>query len=206
MHEPDKTQSERDVASAQHANQGLKFLIELGPLLIFFAVYFAGGKLLADPKDAIFWGTGFLIGATLLSLVASRYFLGHVAVMPLVTAALVTVFGGLTIYLKNDMFIKMKPTILYAMFSLALFIGLGLKRYFLKAAFSEVMKLTDDGWRILTIRWGIFFAVLAGLNEFVWRTFSESTWVTYKVFGTIPLIMVFAAAQVGLLKKYEAHG
>lgn len=204
MADHDATKS--DVAEAQSRNHGLKTFLDLGPLLVFFAVYFVAGKFLPDPKQAIFWGTGFLIGATALSLAASRILFGHFPVMPVVTAALVAVFGGLTLYLQNDMFIKMKPTILYALFSLALIIGLALKRFFLKSIFAEVMKLTDPGWRILTIRWAVFFAALAVLNEFVWRTFSESTWVTYKVFGTLPLIMIFAAAQVGLLKKYEVHG
>lgn len=194
---------QNDVDAAQARKQGVKLAIELGPLLVFFAVYWGASKFLAEPSQAIFWGTGFLIAATLLSLVASKLLTGHIPMMPLVTAALVTVFGGLTLYLQNDVFIKMKPTILYAMFAAALVIGLALKRFFLKAVFSEVMSLTDQGWRILTIRWALFFLCLAVINEFVWRTFSESTWVTYKVFGTLPLIMLFAATQIGLLKKYE---
>lgn len=192
-----------DVAASAAQKQHLKLLLDLGPLLAFFAVYFVAGKVLADPKQAIFWGTGVLIASTLAALVASRVLLGHVAMMPIVTAVLVTIFGGLTLYLQNDIFIKVKPTILYTLFSAGLVIGLLMKRFFLKAAFSEVMKLTDQGWRILTIRWAVFFAVLALLNEFMWRTFSESTWVLFKFPGTLILIVVFAAAQVGLLSKYE---
>ena len=181
----------------------LKLAIEFGPLLIFVAVYWATNTFLADPKQAIFWSTGFLMGATVVSLAASRIFLGRIDTMPLITAALVTVFGGLTLYLQNDSFIKMKPTILYTLFALALLGGLAMKRLFLKALFSEVMKLTDDGWRKLTLRWVCFFVALAGLNEFVWRTFSERTWVLFKFPGCLVLTLVFAVAQVGLMQRYE---
>lgn len=186
--------------------QRLKLLIEFGPLLIFVAVYWATNTFLADPKQAIFWSTGFLMGATMVSLAASRIFLGRIDTMPLITAALVTVFGGLTLYLQNDSFIKMKPTILYTLFALALLVGLAMKRLFLKALFSEVMKLTDDGWRKLTLRWVFFFVALAGLNEFVWRTFSERTWVLFKFPGCLVLTLVFAIAQVGLMQRYEQPG
>ncbi len=197
---------QRDAEIAEHRNHVLKMIIELGPLLVFVVVYATANMLLPDAKQAIFWSTGAIMAATVLSLVASRLVLGHIATMPLVTAALIMVFGGLTLYLQNDHFIKMKPTILYTFFSAALFIGLAMKRFFLKAVFSEVMKLTDPGWRILTIRWGAFFACLAILNEFIWRTFSEGTWVLFKFPGCLVLIFVFAVSQVGLLKKYEAHG
>lgn len=200
-----ETSPKREVSAPVDSRHGLKLLLDLGPLLVFFVVYWLAGRLLPDPKQAIFWGTGFLIGATLVSLGASRLIFGRIAAMPLVTAALVTVFGSLTILLQDDLFIKIKPTILYTLFSVTLFAGLSMGKIFLKSVFSEVMKLTDEGWRLLTIRWVIFFAVLAGLNELIWRTCSESTWVTYKVFGTLPLVMGFAAAQIGLLKKYEAH-
>ena len=186
--------------------QRLKMLIEFGPLIVFVAVYWATNTFLADPKQAIFWSTGFLMGATLVSLVASRILLGRIDTMPLITAALVTVFGGLTLYLQNDSFIKMKPTILYTLFAFALFTGLALKKFFLKALFSEVMKLTDEGWRQLTVRWGFFFLALALLNEFVWRMFSERTWVLFKFPGCLVLTMVFAVAQVGLMQRYEQPG
>ncbi|MEQ1716656.1 MAG: septation protein A [Hyphomicrobium sp.] len=186
--------------------QGLKLLVELGPLVLFFLVNWQAGKHLAEPKQAIFWATGLFMVATLASLAASRMLFGKVAVMPLVTGVFVCVFGGLTLYLQDEQFIKMKPTIVNALFSGLLFAGLAANRIFLKSVFGDVMKLTEPGWRILTVRWGLFFAVLALLNEFVWRFYSTDTWVSFKVFGIMPLTMVFAIAQVGILKKYEANG
>lgn len=184
--------------------QGLKLLVELGPLVLFFLVNWQAGKLLSDPKQAIFYATGTFMVATLVALGLSRYLFHKVAVMPLVTAVFVVVFGGLTLYLQDEQFIKMKPTIVNGIFSGLLFAGLFSNRIFLKMVFGDVMRLKEEGWRKLTVRWAIFFAILALLNEFVWRSYSTDTWVTFKVFGIMPLTMVFAMAQIGLLKKYEA--
>lgn len=182
--------------------QGLKLLVELGPLVLFFMVNWLAGKNLSDPKQAIFWATGSFMVATVFALIASKYLFGKVAAMPLVTGVFVIVFGGLTLYLQDDHFIKMKPTIVNTIFAGILFVGLMMDRMFLKTVFGDVMRLTEPGWRKLTIRWAIFFAVLAVLNEVVWRTFSTDTWVTFKVFGIMPLTMIFAMAQIGILKKY----
>ena len=183
--------------------QGLKLLVELGPLVLFFLVNWQAGKHLSDPKQAIFWATGSFMAATVAALCASKYLFGKVAVMPLVTGVFVMVFGGLTIYLQDEQFIKMKPTIVNAIFSALLFVGLFMNRMFLKMVFGDVMRLTEPGWRKLTVRWGAFFGFLALLNEIVWRFYSTDTWVTFKVFGIMPLTMIFAMAQIGLLKKYE---
>ncbi len=183
--------------------QGLKLLVELGPLVVFFLVNWQAGKYLSDPKQAIFWATGVFMAATLVSLVASRALFGKIAVMPMVTGVFVLVFGGLTLWLQNDQFIKMKPTIVNSLFAGILAFGLATGRTFLKVVFGDVMKLTDDGWRKLTMRWVLFFVFLAVANEFIWRTFSTDTWVSFKVFGIMPLTMLFAISQVGLLKQYE---
>lgn len=183
--------------------QGLKLLVELGPLVAFFLVNWQAGKFLEDPKHAIFYATGTFMAATVLALIASRYLFRKVAVMPLITAVFVIVFGGLTLYLQDEQFIKMKPTIVNSIFSGLLFAGLATNRIFLKMVFGDVMRLTEPGWRILTFRWAAFFAFLALLNEFVWRFYTTDTWVAFKVFGIMPLTMVFAMAQIGLLKKYE---
>ncbi|MEW5964800.1 MAG: septation protein A [Pseudomonadota bacterium] len=176
--------------------QLLKLAIELGPLAVFF---------LANAKGGIFWGTGAFMVTTLASLAASRLLLGRIAVMPLVTGFFVLVFGGLTIALQDELFIKMKPTIVNGLFAAILLGGLAAGHALLKHLFGEVFQLTDDGWRRLTFRWALFFIALAGLNEVVWRNFSTDSWVTFKVFGIMPLTMVFAIAQLGLIKKFEAN-
>lgn len=185
--------------------QGLKLLVELGPLVVFFIVNWQAGKFLADPKQAIFWATGIFMAATALSLLASHALFGRIAVMPMVTGVFVLIFGGLTLWLQNDQFIKMKPTIVNALFAAILAFGLATGRTFLKMVFGDVMRLTDEGWRKLTIRWALFFMFLALANEFIWRTFSTDVWVSFKVFGIMPLTMAFAISQVGLLKQHEVR-
>jgi len=174
--------------------QLLKLFVEVGPLAVFFVM---------NARAGIFWGTGGFMVATLISLVASRILFGRVPVMPLVTGLFVLVFGGLTIWLQDDHFIKIKPTIVNALFAAALFAGLLAGHSLLKIVFGEVFRLTDQGWRKLTIRWACFFTLLALLNEVVWRSFSTDVWVSFKVFGIMPLTMIFAIAQMGLLKQYE---
>ena len=123
--------------------------------------------------------------------------------MPLVTGVFVLVFGGLTLWLQDDHFIKIKPTIVNALFAGALFFGLLANQPLLRIVFGEVFRLTDEGWRKLTLRWACFFMFLAVLNEIMWRSFSTDTWVNFKVFAVMPLTMAFAVAQVGLLRQYE---
>ena len=123
--------------------------------------------------------------------------------MPLFTAVLVVVFGGLTLYLKNDVFIKMKPTVLYGFFGAVLLGGLAFNRLFIKYVFAQAFELDELGWRKLTVRWGLFFLGLAVLNETVWRCTSTATWVSFKVWGIIPLIFLFALAQTPLVIKHQ---
>jgi intracellular septation protein len=175
-------------------DQLLKLAVEVGPLVLFFVV---------NARAGIFWGTGVFMGATVLSLIASRILFGRIPVMPLVTGVCVMVFGGLTLWLQDDHFIKIKPTIVNALFAGALFVGLLAGQSLLRVIFGEVFRLTDEGWRKLTLRWAFFFTFLAVLNEVVWRSFSTDTWVSFKVFGVMPLTMAFAVAQVGLLRQYE---
>jgi len=173
--------------------QLLKFVVELGPLVVFF---------LTNARAGIFWGTGFFIAATLISLVASRILFGRVPVMPLVSAVVVVVFGGLTLWLQDDLFIKLKPTIVNGIFASILFGGLLFGTSLLKYLFGDVFSLTEEGWRKLTFRWACFFVFLALLNEFAWRFFTTDQWVTFKVFGIMPITMVFALSQVGLLQRH----
>jgi intracellular septation protein len=123
--------------------------------------------------------------------------------MPFVTAIVVVVFGGLTLWLHNETFIKLKPTIIYVLFGGTLIGGLFFGKSFLGYIFDSVFRLTDEGWRKLTIRWGLFFFGLAILNEVVWRSVSTDTWVSFKVFAIVPLTFVFALAQVPLVNRYS---
>ncbi|HET9132269.1 MAG TPA: septation protein A [Terriglobia bacterium] len=174
--------------------QLVKLVVEFGPLLVFF---------FANSHYGIYTGTGAFMVATVISLIASQILLGRIAIMPLITSVFVLVFGGLTLWLQDDHFIKMKPTIVNALFASILFGGLLTNRVFLKIVFGDVMKLSEEGWRLLTLRWAVFFVFLAVLNEVMWRGFSTDTWVAFKVFGIMPITFVFALAQIGLLKKYE---
>jgi intracellular septation protein len=173
---------------------GTKLMIELGPLLAFFLAWF-----LAD----IFWATGVLMVATLVSVVASKLLLGRVSPVIIATAVLVVVFGGLTFWFGDAHFIKMKPTIINLLFAGVLLAGLLTGRPLMKLLFGEAFNLTEEGWRKLTVRWMLFFLAMAVLNEIVWRNFSEATWVNFKVFGILPLTLVFALSQIGLIKRYE---
>jgi intracellular septation protein len=194
MSEQDKVPDTND-GPQLNRKQLIKLAVELGPLLVFF---------ITNSRYGIFAGTGAFMAATVVSLIASHFLLGRIATMPLVTGVFVLVFGGLTLYLQDDHFIKVKPTIVNGLFAAILFAGLASGRLFLKVIFGDVMHLSEEGWRILTLRWAVFFVFLAILNEVMWRLFSTDTWVAFKVFGIMPITFVFALAQIGLLKKYEA--
>jgi intracellular septation protein len=176
-------------------NPILKLLIDLGPLLAFFLTY---------ARTDIFWATGVLMATTVVALVASRVLLGRFAVAPAATAVLVVIFGGLTFLLDDPSFIKMKPTIINLLFAGILGFGLVTGRPLLKLFMGEALRLTDEGWHKMTARWTFFFLGMAVLNEIVWRNFSEAAWVNFKVFGILPLTLVFAMAQIGLIKRHEA--
>ncbi|MDX2287527.1 MAG: septation protein A [Hyphomicrobiaceae bacterium] len=171
-----------------------KLVLEVLPLLVFFVV---------NARAGIFWGTGCFMLATVVSLVASKALIGRIPIMPLVSGFFILVFGGLTLLLHDELFIKLKPTIVNLLFASVLFGGLFFGHSLLKHLFGDVFRLTDEGWRLLTLRWAMFFVALAGLNEFVWRTFSSDTWVSFKLFGILPLTMIFAIAQISLLKRHE---
>jgi intracellular septation protein len=173
-----------------------RLALDLGPLLIFFAAF----KYLG-----IFGATAAFMAAVLLALAIGYLMEKRLSPMPLFTAVLVMVFGGLTLYLKNDIFIKMKPTVLYAFFGAVLLGGLSVNRLFIKYVFAQAFELDELGWRKLTVRWGIFFLALAVLNETIWRSTTTATWVSFKVWGIIPLIFLFALAQTPLLLKHQRH-
>jgi len=174
--------------------QILKMLLEVGPIGVFFLV---------NSYRGIFWGTGAFMVATAVALLASHKLLGKIPIMPLISGAFVLVFGGLTLVLQNELFIKMKPTIVNTLFAVILLGGVAYGQSFLKYIFGEVFNLTEEGWRVLTIRWAVFFLVLAVINEVVWRSTSTDFWIGFKVWGIMPMTMVFAVAQIGLIKRYE---
>jgi len=203
-----------DAPAKPQLSPGLKLLLDLGPLLLFFFANsrpelfapllrpFLSPALLTGEHAGIFVATAVFIPAILAALAISYALTRHIAVMPVVTAVIVVVFGGLTLALQNETFIKMKPTLVYVLFAVTLLGGLAFKKPLLGMVFDSVFNLTDEGWRKLTLRWGLFFVVMAVLNEIVWRSFSTDAWVSFKVFGFLPLTMLFAAAQLPLLQKH----
>jgi len=197
-------------------NPTVKLVLDLGPLLVFFlansrpALFapllrpFLSETLLTGEHAGIFTATAVFIPVVLVALSIGYVLTRHLPLMPVITAVIVVVFGGLTLILQDETFIKLKPTIIYVLFGAALLIGLAFGKSLLGLVFDSVFHLTDEGWRKLTLRWALFFLALAVLNEFVWRTMSTDTWVTFKVFGVVPITFVFAALQYPLLQKYAA--
>jgi len=174
--------------------QGLKLLVEIGPLVVFF---------IGNTQYDIFVATGAFMAATAVSLLASRMIFKRVPAMPLVTGIFVFLMGGLTLYLHDELFIKLKPTIVNVLFASILLGGLAYGHSLLKYLFSDVFQLQDEGWRKLTLRWALFFLFLDVLNEIVWRTFSTDFWVAFKVFGIMPLTLIFSIMQLGLMQRYQ---
>ena len=175
-------------------NPALKLALETGPLVLFF---------IANAKYGIFPATGVLMVSVVIALAASWVLTRHIPVMPLVTTLAVLFFGGLTFVFQDELFLKLKPTIVNGIFGTILLGGLVFNKPLLPIVLDTVLQLTETGWRILTLRWGLFFYLLAGLNELVWRTQTTDFWVTFKVFGTMPITIVFALAQMPLILKYE---
>ena len=173
----------------------LKFALELGPLALFFLSYWKFGL-----KPA----TGVMVVAAVAALVVSYVKLRRLPIMPMVTAAIVVIFGSLTLVFNDSTFIKVKPTVLYSLFAGGLFFGLAFRRPILQIMFDGALQLTETGWRILTWRWAFFFLAMAALNEYVRHAFTESTWVAFKSFGFLPLTVVFALAQTPVVLKHEA--
>jgi len=176
-------------------NPLVKLALDLGPLALFF---------FANSRYGIFAATATFMVAVVAALIVSYVMTRHLPIMPVVTAIIVLIFGGLTLALHNDTFIKLKPTIIYTLFGGVLLGGLYFNKPLLGVVFDSLFHLTDEGWRKLTLRWAIFFLALAVLNEIVWRNASTDFWVNFKVFGVVPLTFLFGALQVPLLKKYAA--
>jgi intracellular septation protein len=205
---------ERDPSDPQKAkkepvNPVLKLVLELGPLMVFFFANTRGAWLaekfpvLAELGGPIFIATGLFMAATAVALIASWILMRTLPIMPLVSGIVVFVFGALTLWLQDDEFIKMKPTIVNTLFGVILLGGLAFGKSLLGYVFDSAFHLDAEGWRKLTLRWGLFFLFLAVLNEVVWRNFSTDFWVAFKVWATIPITVLFTASQMPLIMRHS---
>ncbi|WP_395449284.1 septation protein A [Aminobacter sp. UC22_36] len=187
----------------------LKLVLELGPLVVFFFANARGEWLaqkfpaLAELGGPIFIATGLFMAATAAALIASWLLTRSLPIMPLVSGVVVFVFGALTLYLQDDVFIKMKPTIVNTLFGVILLGGLWFGKSLLGYVFASAFRLDAEGWRKLTFRWGLFFLFLAVVNEVVWRSFSTDTWVAFKVWGIMPITLLFTFSQMPLIMRHS---
>ena len=202
---------ERDPSDPKRkeVNPILKLVLELGPLMVFFFANARGAWLsekfpaLADLGAPIFIATGLFMVATAIALAVSWLLTRTLPIMPLVSGIVVLVFGTLTLYLQNDIFIKMKPTIINTLFGVVLLGGLWFGKSLLGYVFDSAFSLDPEGWKKLTLRWGLFFLFLAMVNEVVWRSFSTDTWVAFKVWGIMPITLLFTFSQMPLIMRHS---
>lgn len=203
------TSTDTHASKAEKQNPLLKMVLELGPLLIFFFGNLRGEWLaktfpeLSAIGGPLLIATALFMVATVISLIISKIVFKHLPVMPFVSGIVVLVFGGLSIWLQDETFIKMKPTIVNTLFGVVLLGGLSVGTSLLGYVFNAAFQLDAEGWRKLTLRWGIFFLFLAVLNEVVWRNFSDDVWVSFKVWGTMPITILFTLAQMPLIMKHS---
>ena len=174
-------------------NHTTKLLVEFGPLAVFFLANWLGGPV---------WATGAVMVATLLALAVSWVLTRKLAIMPLITAGFVFIFGGLTFWFHDQEFLQVKVTLINLMFGAALLIGLAFGRSYIKLLMESAVNLPDQAWRMLSLRWGLFFIGLAVLNEVLRRSLSWDSWVTFKAFGLIGLTLVFAFANAPYMAKH----
>jgi len=192
-------------------NPALKLALETGPIILFVLSYNFGDRLisifdLGEPfTRPIFVATAVIMVATLIAIAVSWSVTRTLPAMPIVTAVVVSIFGGLTLYLQDDTFIKLKPTIINTMFGSVLIGGMLFGRSFLRLVMGSAFQLDDQGWNKLTWRWGGFFFFLALVNEIAWRNFSEGFWVGFKFWGMTGLTMVFVASQIPMLMKHSTE-
>ena len=195
----------------REVNPLLKFVLELGPLAVFFFANSKGEALakwfpaLDDLGGPIFIATALFMAAMSLSLLVSWILLRTLPIMPVITGIVVLIFGGLTLYLQDETFIKLKPTIVNTLFGSILLGGLLFGKSLLGYVFDAVFKLDAEGWRKLTLRWGVFFLCLAVLNEIIWRNYSTDFWVAFKVWGMMPITMLFTLSQMPLILKHSTE-
>ena len=177
----------------------IKFITDFGPLLVFFTFYYKSEKSLTVAIPPF-------IVATIIALVIVWFLERKIPMVPLLGGILITLFGGLTIYFDNPIFIYIKPTIINILFGIGLLAGkLFTDEPLLKKMLGKSLSLSDEGWKILNLRWVYFFFGLAILNEIVWRTQSEEFWVNFKVWGILPITIIFTAFQLSLITKFKLN-
>jgi intracellular septation protein len=204
-------ESDTTPTKEEKQHPGLKMALELGPLLVFFFGNLRGewlvGKFpaLSAIGGPLLVATALFMVATVISLVISKIVFKHLPVMPFVSGVVVMVFGSLSIWLQDETFIKMKPTIVNTLFGVLLLGGLFFGKSLLGYVFNSAFQLDEEGWRKLTLRWGIFFLFLAVLNELVWRNFSDEAWVNFKVWGTMPITILFTLSQMPLIMRHTVQ-
>ena len=174
-------------------NQLVRLVFEISPLVVFFV---------CNAQYGIFTATGAFMIVTAVSVSTMWILERRLPVMPLVSGIFVLTFGGLTLALQDETFIKLKPTIVNLLFAAILSAGLLRKIPLLQKLFGSVMNLTNEGWKLLTTRWIVFFVVLACLNELVWRTQTTEFWIQFKLFGVMPLTLAFSMAQLPLINRH----
>ena len=197
--------------TGEKINPTLKLALELGPVILFVLAYSQGARIVETlgltgvMEKPIFLATAVIMVATAISIALSLILMKTVPAMPIVTLVVVTIFGGLTLYFQDETFIKMKPTIINTLFGVVLLIGLFFGKSFLKTVMGMAFPLDDEGWKKLTLRWGVFFLFLAVVNEIVWRITSEGFWVGFKFWGMTGLTMVFVMTQMPLMMRHSTE-
>ena len=199
----------KELSEVKQVNPALKLALEMGPLIVFFFANNRAEKL-ADSFPALtslggplFIATAFFMVATAISLVASWMLTRALPLMPIVSGVVVFIFGALTLILQDEIFIKMKPTIINSLFGVVLIGGVVFKKPLLKYVLGAAFELDETGWNKLSIRWAMFFFAMAVLNEFLWRNFSTDFWITFKVWGNLPITIVFMLFQLPLIKRHS---
>lgn len=185
----------KDVSTAEPPSAGARLAIDLGPLLIFFAVNFLTGD--------VIMATGAFMAAITAAILISKLKYRHISPMLWFSGVMVLVLGGITIYLHDETFIKIKPTIYYLVVASLLAFGMITKRNLLKSVLGTAYPgLSDRGWQILTRNWAIFFVAMAALNEAIWRTTSTDFWIGFKIWGFMPATFLFALAHIPMLMRH----
>ena len=174
-----------------------KFIADFGPLLIFFTIYYKSGNNLSIAIPP-------LVVATIVAVIAVYFIEKKIPIIPVIRAIIISLFGGMALYFDNPVFLYMKPTIINIIFAIVLIFGkLFFNKNFLKFFFKTAFQLDEIGWDKLNFRWAYFFIFLAFINEIIWRTQPETTWVNFKVWGILPLTFIFTAFQLPMINKHK---